>query len=360
MDPHTPEKKEMVTGADYIDPMHALMDDSSVDGQDQNDGEDTSYVAPDLDQKPATDTTEPDKPDPKKDTPIDDKPDNVETDEVVPLVFGVLKEKWGLEIPEANEPKTIEEFTEFMDEFIEANTQHRYYNEDAEQYDLFLKNGGDPRIFLQATGAQKMVELLDPEDEKDAETGLLMYFEKKGLDADDAKKQVDKSKKLGELIQDAKEAMPKLQKITALEKEQAIKRQEQEHKEQLENVRKYNESLIDGVKSVKSIMGIELTDKHRSELLPYITQRDANGLTPLLKDYYADPAMFNIVTAFAYKNRDKIMELMGAPAKSDAIKTFREKQKALLTKTRTLSDTNPADDDDDQFMRNAKRVDKRD
>jgi len=367
MDPtiQTPVKDEMKANGDYIDPMAALSDDTGApDVDDDGNPVIDSYVAP------TVDTPAPAKS--KDDTPVepsvDDKPNDVvtedavdlETDEMVPLFFDVLQEKWGLDIPDDKKPKSIEEFSDFMDQLIDANTKHEYYNEDSQQFDSFLRNGGDPRVFLQATGAKKMVEALDLENEEDCRLGLQMYWEKKGLDPDEIKAEIKKSEKLDTIREDAAEKMPKLKSLVAQEQSQLVENAKLAEQKRQNDINEYNNGLVSAVKSVKSVMGIEFTDNHRRELLPYMTQRDAEGFTPMLRDYYADPYMYNVITAFAYKNKDKILEMMGEPAKDNAIKTFKEKQKEIAAKKRATSTVDPSGDGEDQFLIRARGVEKRD
>ena len=354
--------------SDYTNPMAALSD--GVVTVDDDEGTIDNYVAPgggidDVnDDKDKLNPPVP-KPEPKPEPTPDPEPDpepNVpsEVDELVPEFFSVLNEKWGLEIAEDQVPKTIEEFTDMMDSIIAANIKHEFYNEESEIFDKFLRDGGDPRIFMQSSGARKMVEALDMEEVADQKLALEMYYEKKGLDQDEIKKAISKSEKLGELADDAKEVIPKLQKITQTEQAELVKKQSAIEFERQQSIAKFNNDLVAGVKSIKSIFGMELTTAQKQELLPYITQVDANGRTPQMNDYFADPVMYNIVTAFAWKHKDDILEMMGAPAKDQAISNFRKKQKEIADKRKQTSDHNPDGGADDAFLLTAKRVEKKD
>lgn len=370
----TEDSIDSLGGMDFVSPMSAIMEPEVIDDT-VDDPELPEIEEPDLEEQEPVDSKKKNDPDDNdnqtsarrkfeedanKDKDVNPKnepgDDNLSVvDEMVEPMVEYLAEEWGMNLK--TKPKNLEEFKDFLDKVIETNTKHEFFNEDSALFDRYLRNGGDPVVFLKSTGEKAMIDKLDVEKADDHEDIFRMYYEKKGLGKGEIERNLKRAKLAEELETEVKEIYPELQKIAKNEQVELEKRQAQAAEQERNAVIEWQNSVVETVDATDNVFGFQLTKKEKAALLPYLLQKDKDGYTQYMKDYHADPVGWQVATAFAYLNRDKLVSLLAQPAKNQAVTEFRRKQQELNERSKkTTTDMSKEDDSEDLFIINARRA----
>ena len=275
------------------------------------------------------------------------EPEDIDDTEVITPFVDLFAEKLGWELSDEEKPKTIDELVDFMASTIEQNSKPQYHDPIVEQFDEYMKNGGDPKRFIEVNYMVPEYDKLDVKKEDHQKKIVKDYYRLTGMKDEKIDKTIKRLSEDNELEDEAVELQKELVDLTSKEKETILKRQEQERTARDEQQRQSVAKVIDTIKKTTEINGIPLTDKDKKELVPYLFARGDDGLTPLQREAQKDPLEYAITTAFLFKNREKLKQSIDNKAKTGAADILRQRVKDERIRLRSKSDQSQVSDDDD-------------
>jgi len=172
---------------------------------------------------------------------------------------------------------------EFFGDMVQANIPAPAYgSQEVEEFDMYVKNGGDPAKFLETyySNGNYNYEEADIEDE-DVQKKVYTDYLKNTTKFSDAKiaKEVQTKIDLDELGEEVKEAKEYMVEFDKTSKENLKVQLEREKEAQQQQYNEYMESQKKAIKDAKEIAGFEVTDKLAKELFEFGFERGKDGRT---------------------------------------------------------------------------------
>lgn len=285
------------------------------------------------------------------------KDDEVSEESAVITPFvELLNEELGWGIKPEEMPSTVEELVEFMGGIIEENSKPKYHSEIVAQFDEYIKNGGDPRRFIEINYMIPDYENMELKTDAEKEKVVRDLYRTRGFKEEKIEKMIANLKANDELDSESEEAKSELSELTTKEKQALLKRQqdaaaaeELSFKQAITNTQKY-------IANAKDIAGIPITEEEKKSLLPYIYKRGKDGLTDQQREFQENPIEYAVTTAFLWKNRNAILEFINNESSTKGAVKFRQRMKEINLKSRRSADRGTdADADTEDFITQTSR-----
>jgi hypothetical protein len=268
--------------------------------------------------------------------------DTTDLDEIEPEISSYfatsLVDKLGIELDKDTKIEKLDDVIDLMTRVIEANSVPTFASEEVEEYDQYVKNGGNLKSFYdQVYGTTVDPDRLDLENEKDQKLAIEANLRNLGYKEERIKntiKRYEDAEVLKDEAVDAVESIKEYQQKTAKtllaaqEKERIAT--DQRNKEFVSNVTTY-------VNNLKEINGVEIDPKQKREIIDYIFRPTPDGMTQYQKAYATDIVKNLVGSAYYQKYGDTLLSKTSKKATDAALNKVRDKLKASKSKRNTGS-----------------------
>ena len=333
------ELVDMITKVDK-DPKDKIQEIDTVDDV----VDDDDLVAADVTDK--TDVDEPVVIPPVVDEPVDDEPtddDVTDLGEVEPEVSSYfatsLIEKLGIELDNKDAKfEKLDDVIGLMGEIIQANSKPSFANEEVEEYDKYVRNGGNLKAFYDEVYKDGIdVTQLDLEEEKDQKLAIETNLRNLGYKEDKIKKTIDRYSDAEVLRDEAVDAIEEIKEFQSKKSKTLLANQEKERVEADKRNKDFVDNVVKYVDNLKDIRGVAVDSKTKKEIVDYIFRVTPDGTTQFQKAYASDIVKNLIESAYFTKYGDTLLSTTTKKATDAALNKVRDKLKASKGKRNTGS-----------------------
>lgn len=187
-------------------------------------------------------------------------------------------EGWELSKEELSNIKSMDDLNELLNSIIEENSQPEYADEVVAQLDDYIRRGGKVEDFFKAYyNPDYDYNIVTVEGQKE----ILRDFYKSTTDFTEAKieKLVAKFETLGDLEDEAKEAVAYLELVKQEEQKRLTVELEQRKAKEAEEYRQSVIATLDWIDRQDSLAGIELKKGQKEGLKKFVFEKQPNGKT---------------------------------------------------------------------------------
>lgn len=260
--------------------------------------------------------------------------------------FDLISERLGWEFDEnEKKPNTIESLIDYFQNIIEEESKPVYANEEVEQLDNFVKQGGKLQDYLKID-AEVDLDSIDLEDENSQKIIVKALLKEKGFSQKQIDKKINKYEDAGLLEDEAQDALEDLKEIRQQKKEQLLADQEKAFKQYKKQQQEFYDNVVAEIKDLKNIRGISIPEKDKRELIDYIFKPGADGKTKYQSDYIKGGVKNLIESAYFTKNADKLIQAAKREGNNSAIDKFKQslRSTSVSGKTKQTTRANRSDD----------------
>ena len=274
--------------------------------------------------------------------PIDDTIDNTEDTsdpsdadvneaQQVGLLFDAIGESFGWnmdDIKEEDRPLTVDDLTRYMREVVQQNSVPQYADERIQQLDEYVKNGGKFEDFYGKQQQSLSYDNIDMEDEDNQKAVVSELLRYNGYTDDQIKNKISRYEDADMLEEESADALDMLKQIKQHELEMAQQQQAAYLQQQEEQSRQFYNDCMNQIKSLSSIMGIQIPKEDGAKLADYIFNVDQDGISKFQRDYNNKDNFINnlITTAYITMKGDSFI----STAKRDGESSATEKLRKML------------------------------
>jgi hypothetical protein len=278
--------------------------------------------------------------DDKEDKSSDETTDLGEVEPEISEYFAnSLVEKLGIELEDKDSKfEKLDDVIELMTKVIEANSVPTYANTEVEEYDQYVRNGGNLKSFYDEVYAGGIdPNRIDIENEKDQKLAIEANLRNLGYKDDKIKKTIERYEDAEVLKDEAIDAVESIKEFQSKTAKTLLANQEKEriaadkrNKEFVDNVSRY-------VNDLKEINGVEVDSKQKKEIVDYIFRVGPDGMTQYQKAYATDVVKNLVGSAYYQKYGDTLLSKTSKKATDAALNKVRDKLKASKSKRNTGS-----------------------
>jgi hypothetical protein len=288
------------------------------------------------DDKEETDETE-DETDVVEDTTDTDKDkgkiDTADLDEVEPEMSSFfatsLADKLGLELDKETKFEKLDDVIDLMSQVIEANSLPTYANEEVEEYDKYVRNGGNLKSFydqVYATGIDP--ERLDLEKESDQKLAIEANLKNLGYKDERIKNTIKRYEDAEVLKDEAVDAVESIKEFQAKTAKTLLANQEKERIATEQRNQQFVDNVITYVNNLKDIQGVPFDSKRKKDIIDYIFRVSPDGSTQYQKAYASDMVKNLVTSAYYMRYGDSLISETSKKATDAALNKVRDKLKA--------------------------------
>lgn len=219
----------------------------------------------------------------------------------------------------------IEDIVDELDRMVDESKQGLFANEEIEQLNDFVKNGGDLKKFYgEMYSSEVDLDHIDMESISDQRKVVKENLKNRGYSDKEIDRKIKRYEDSGVLQEEAEDSIDPIKEYREARKKELLVTQQK----QAEDIRKRNEKLVTDVQSVikemKDVRGISISEKEKKDLFNYILVPDSDGRTKFQKDTMGNAK--NIVEAafFAMKG-DALIERAQSKGATNTAKTLKDK-----------------------------------
>ena len=314
----------------YVDP-EDLKEDEDVDKDVdvEEDVDDEKEIEEPEEKQVKVDDKRPKKPETDVESDVSEEDVELET-EVTSFLKDRLSEELGWNLDEEDKFESLKDVVDYMKLLVEENSKPKYYSEEIEKLDEYVKNGGSvEKFFKEVYGSPVGLDYdsIDLTRESNQRAVVKELLKVKGYNDDRIEKTLDRYEKSEILEVEAEEAVELLKEYKKVNEKKLLEDQEKMAIQSKEQQQNFYKNVQESVKTLNNIMGIKISGKEKEELLDYIFKVDSNGLTKYQKDYMSD--IKNLIeSAYFTKKGDSLINKAKEKGSSDAYKEFHQKLKA--------------------------------
>ena len=278
--------------------------------------------------------------DDKKDD--DDKEDTTDLGEVEPEVSeyfaNTLVEKLGLELDKDAKFEKLDDVVDLLSQVIEANSVPTYASDEVEEYDKYVRNGGNLKSFYDQVYAGSVdPDRIDLDDEKDQKLVIETNLKNLGYKEDRIKNTIKRYEDAEVLKDEASDALESIKEYTDKKAKTLLANQEKEKLESEKRNKAFVDNVISYVNNLKDIQGVEVDSKTKREIVDYIFRVTPDGTTQFQKAYASDVVKNLVGSAYYMKYGDSLLSKTSKKATDAALNKVRDKLKASKGKRNTGS-----------------------
>jgi len=318
---------------DTIHQVHDTLDDEDDNTEDTDgdaeDGEDTEDTEPEEEVKPIKET--------KKTTEETTDLGEVEP-EISEFFANSLAEKLGLEVEKDAKFEKLDDVIDLMSQVIEANSVPTYANEEVEEYDKYVRNGGNLKSFYDQVYANSVdPDRIDIENEKDQKLAIETNLRNLGYKDDRIKKTIERYEDAEVLKDEAIDAVESIKEFQSKTAKTLLANQEKERIATDQRNKEFVDNVVKYVNNLKDIQGVEVDSKTKKEIVDYIFRVTPDGSTQFQKAYASDVVKNLVGSAYYMKYGDSLLSKTSKKATDAALNKVRDKLKASKSKRNTGS-----------------------
>ena len=253
---------------------------------------------------------------------------DVELEEAEPEIASFLQEKlfdkFGFDLEDASEFKSIDDVVKFVAEVVEENSKPRYADEELARMDEFVKNGGNLDDYINTIHGSVDPEHIDLDSPDSQKKIIKEHLKVKGYSDAKISKAIERYEDAGTLEEEAYDAKDMLSEYKEKESERLLEEQKLQQERILEEQQKYVESVKNEIEELSDVRGISLTKKEKKELFDYIFKPTKTGRTKYQEDYVKSQKNL-IESAYFTMKGDAFVKKVQKKASSDAASRLRKK-----------------------------------
>ena len=243
--------------------------------------------------------------------------DNDEYDmEVINTLYQAIAEKTGVDINLDN-IKSPEDVIDAIDSIISQKAKPVYASELSEEFDNFIKDGGDPLDFMESF--REDLSLPRIETQKDKEDVIRSVLKDAGFSERQIEKKIDSYIESETLDTEAEDALDIIKRRNAKMANDSAKLKKERDEQQMVEQQKLFKSIEDYIDNMKDVRGIPVTKEQVKGLKDYLFKVDKNdNMTGYQRDF--NKSIGNLVeSAFFTQNKETILRAAQSKGSSDAI-----------------------------------------
>lgn len=246
---------------------------------------------------------------------------------IVSGLFDAFREEIGIELGENEEaPKTIEDFVGKLRDIVAENSVPEYASEESKRFDDFIRQGGDPSKYLQAT-VDANYDNFDISTEANQKRIVTDFLREKGFNDDYIARKLDRYEATDSLEAEAEEALEMMKGIGAAKKEALLAEQNKAYAAQVQQQQEFVSNVVNYVKELKDIRGVAIPESEKKATLDYIFKADANGVTPFQRDYSKDAVRNLVESAYFLRKGDTLLSTAKQMGNNSALKSLKQSLK---------------------------------
>lgn len=310
-------------GADDTNPSNANDDDSEIPQSVLDRMDKKSKDEPV--QEPTNDTID--------DTEDTSDPSDADVSEAqqVGLLFDAIGESFGWnmdDIKEEDRPLTVDDLTHYMRKVVQQNSVPQYADERIQQLDEYVKNGGKFEDFYGKQQQSISYDNIDMEDEDNQKAVVSELLRYNGYTDDQIKNKISRYEDADMLEEESADALDMLKQIKQHELEMAQQQQAAYLQQQEEQSKQFYNDCMNQIKSLSSIIGVQIPKEDRAKLADYIFNVNQDGVSKFQRDYNNKDNFINnlITTAYITMKGDSFV----STAKRDGESSATEKLRKML------------------------------
>lgn len=263
----------------------------------------------------------------------------------VSAFFDAFAEKLGWEFDEDEDrPQTVEEMIDYFKDVVEENSTPDYANDEMAALDEFVKQGGDIRDYFYIDKALNL-DTIDLDDKNNQKLVVQNLLSAKGFSQKQIDKKISKYEESGILADEAEDAIDDLREIKHQQKEQLLAQQKELYAQQVEQQRRFYNTVVDEIKGLQNIRGIAIPEKDKRVLIDYILKPEADGRTRYQKDYASGGVKNLIESAYFTMNADKLLEAAKRQGNNSAVDRFKRSLRSTSINSRSKQQSQSSNDD---------------
>jgi hypothetical protein len=276
------------------------------------------------------------------DTTDEDKGETTDLGEVEPEVSEFfaknLVDKLGIELHKDAKFEKLDDVVDLMSQVIEANSVPTYASDEVEEYDKYVRNGGNLKSFYdQVYSGSVDPDKVDLEEEKDQKLVIETNLRNLGYKEDRIKNTIKRYEDAEVLKDEAEDALESIKEFTDKKAKTLLANQEKEKLESDKRNKVFVDNVISYVNNLKDIQGVEVDSKTKREIVDYIFRVTPDGTTQFQKAYAADTVKNLVGSAYFMKYGDSLLSKTSKKATDAALNKVRDKLKASKGKRNTGS-----------------------
>jgi hypothetical protein len=250
-----------------------------------------------------------------------------------------LISKLGIELEDKDTKfEKLDDVVDLLSKVIEANSIPAYANDEVEEYDKYVRNGGNLKSFYD----QVYKDSIDPtkidlENESDQKLVIETNLRNLGYKEDRIKKTISRYEDAEVLKDEATDALESIKDYQSKTSKTLLAAQEKEKIEAETRNQQFVDSVIKYVNNLKDIRGVEVDSKTKREIVDYIFRVTPEGTTQFQKAYASDMVKNLIESAYFTKYGDTLLSKTAKKATDTALNKVKDKLKASKGKRNTGS-----------------------
>lgn len=258
-------------------------------------------------------------------------------------ITSVFQEKIGESLDwdfgEDEKFETVDEFTKYMKEQVQAASRPTFASDEMEKLNKFVSEGGSLKDFYDKTGQAGLnLEGFEIEDNPSNQKAVVReYLSTRGYKDDRVQKVLDRYEEAGVLGEEAVDALELLKEYKEQNAKTLLVEQENQSRVMKEQQLKFISDVEGYIKSVDNIQGIKLSQKEKDKLKNDIFKPTADGRTEYQKKYSSN--VKNLVeSAYFTMNDTALINKLEEKAESSALRDLQNKLKAKGKRSKSSED----------------------
>ena len=310
--------------------------------EDEPDDSDEPVVTPPVVDEPDVVVDEPDvdEDEPTKDDKVGDEPTDLgEVEPEISSYFASsIADKLGLDLEKDSKFEKLDDVIDLMTEVIKANSKPAYASPEVEEYDQYVRNGGNLKEFYDQVYKDSVdPDKVDLESEKDQKAVIEANLKLLGYKEERIKKVIERYEDAEVLKDEAEDALESLKENQIKKAKTLLADQEKERIAAEKQNKEFVDNVIKYVNNLNDILGVEVDSKTKKEMVDYIFRVKPDGSTAFQKDYATDMVKSLVESAYIKKYGDLLVNKTSKKATDAALNKVRDKLKASKGKRNTGS-----------------------
>jgi hypothetical protein len=245
-----------------------------------------------------------------------------------------LAEALDVEIGEEDKFENADDVVDFMRTLVEENSKPVFANDDVEKMNQFVEDGGDLKDYFKSAYGELDVDSIDLSSESNQKSVIKEFLKSEGYSDARIDKRLERYEEAGTLEEEAEDAKELLSEYKQKNAEKLLDDQQKVATTHREQQQKMVSDVQSNVKALKNVRGIPVSESERKQLLSYIFNTDADGLTQYQKDYAKNVGNL-IESAYFTMKGDALVQKMQSKATSNAVRDIKTKLESKGKRTKS-------------------------
>jgi hypothetical protein len=232
----------------------------------------------------------------------------------------------GFNLEEEEKFEKVGDVIDYIKTVVEENSVPDYANEETKKFDEFVKQGGDLRTFYESVYSGKInPEKIDLELEENQRVIIRENLRNAGYKEEKITSTIERYEDAGILKDQAEDALELIKEHNKEKENKLLEEQKKYSTELSKQQQKFFTDVQSGIKELKDIRGINISETDKRDLLTYIFKVDSDGVTQYQRDYAQNLTKNLIESAYFTKMGDKFLDKVKRKADNDAIIKLKQK-----------------------------------